>query len=554
MVAPLAADVRVADPAEEPAHELLPQQRLRAVDPTDLLLDQRFGQRGRRRGVARHQIPQALVEADRLERQRGAELERDAARQVQRARDRDGGVAEHRAHLLGIGGLAIDAAAEGEGEALRRAVDADEARVRRPAQDRHPRVLGHIEARVAARRGRRRARQRRIPLDQHRVEPQPRDQGQAAEYDLGGRERRRVHGQDVPAVVGDRVAGRVAEDGDVAFAGGEGERAVAGLIDGARLEVEPEAQGRRGGDPAPIGGAQRVLPGSLGDGDRRLAEQRLVAGVVVADRRRDDHAGAVGQQAGVAEKQPLPRQVGVLRADLQGIVGGDRAPQVIVGGQEGRRQLLVLAQRQRGAGLVVVVTRNGDEVPDVVRSDLLGQPVEVAVAPGDRQPQARGDGQRDEPGGVHGVGGDVAVHPVLGQRAQLDADQAAQAAPVVGAERARRQIDRADEIRVDRRAEAADVVQRRDLDAFDVDPGLPGRRAPDDQLAGAERRAGDAGQVLHHLERVALGPGDAPRLLGADAGLDRLLLDARGPHDDRDPLLVVVLLLDAGTSRCGACR
>ena len=54
----------------------------------------------------------------------------------------------------------------------------------------------------------------------------------------------------------------------------------------------------------------------------------------------------------------------------------------------------------------------------------------------------------------------------------------------------------------------------------------------------------DAGQVLHDLQRVALRAGDAPRLLGADAGLDRLLLDARRAHDDRDPLVVVVLLLD----------
>ena len=230
----------------------------------------------------------------------------------------------------------------------------------------------------------------------------------------------------------------------------------------------------------------------------------------------------------------LPAAVGVLRAHLGRIVRRDGAPQVIVGGQKRQRQLLVLAQRQRGARLVVVVARDGDEVADVRRGDQRQQLIEVADAPGDRQPQPGRDRRGDERRGVEHVGGDVAVRPLLGERPEIDPDQAAEAAAVLGAVRAGRQVDRPHQVGVDRRAKAADVVERRDLDAVDVDLGLVGRRAPDDEVARAERRAGHAREVLHHLERVALRAGDAPRLLGADARLDRLLLDARRAHDDRD--------------------
>ena len=85
------------------------------------------------------------------------------------------------------------------------------------------------------------------------------------------------------------------------------------------------------------------------------------------------------------------------------------------------------------------------------------------------------------------------------------------------------------------------MVQARDLHTLDDHAGFLGRRAPHHELARAEAGASHAGQVLHDLERVPLRPGNLARLLGADAGLDCLLLDAGGTHDDF--LVDVVLLL-----------
>src|SRR5262249_13120895 len=121
---------------------------------------------------------------------------------------------------------------------------------------------------------------------------------------------------------------------------------------------------------------------------------------------------------------------------------------------------------------------------------------------------------------------------------RLDADQAAQPAPVFGAVAARRQVDRFDQIGVDGRAQAADVIQGRDVDAVDDHAGLARGAAPDDELPRPEGRAPHARQVLHHLEGVALRAGDAARLFRADGGLDGFLLDSGGADD--------YFLIDAG--------
>jgi len=99
------------------------------------------------------------------------------------------------------------------------------------------------------------------------------------------------------------------------------------------------------------------------------------------------------------------------------------------------------------------------------------------------------------------------VHAFLRQALGLDLDQAAEAATVVGAVAAGDQLDGAHQLAVDRRPEAPHVVERRDLDAVDVDLGLARGRAPHHQSARAEGAARHAREVLHHLERVALVPG-----------------------------------------------
>ncbi len=76
------------------------------------------------------------------------------------------------------------------------------------------------------------------------------------------------------------------------------------------------------------------------------------------------------------------------------------------------------------------------------------------------------------------------------------------------------------------------MIQAGNLHALDHHPGLLGRRAPYYQLARTKAGASHAWQVLHHFQGVALGARNLARLLGADAGFHRLLLDAGGAHHD----------------------
>ena len=133
------------------------------------------------------------------------------------------------------------------------------------------------------------------------------------------------------------------------------------------------------------------------------------------------------------------------------------------------------------------------------------------------------------------VGGDVAVHALAwAASASSTRTRPPRPRPYSAPYAPGDEIDRLHQVGVHRRAQAADVIERRDLDAVDVDARVSlGAEPHTMSCARAERRARHAGQVLHDLERVALRAGDAARLLGADAGLDRLLLDARRAHDDR---------------------
>ncbi len=85
-------------------------------------------------------------------------------------------------------------------------------------------------------------------------------------------------------------------------------------------------------------------------------------------------------------------------------------------------------------------------------------------------------------------------------------------AAVLHAEVAGVELDVADEPRRQHRGPAEEVIEDGDLVALDVDPGVAGRRAADDEEAEAERRARDAGQALQHAQRIAERAGHAREL------------------------------------------
>src|SRR5262249_27346140 len=117
--------------------------------------------------------------------------------------------------------------------------------------------------------------------------------------------------------------------------------------------------------------------------------------------------------------------------------------------------------------------------------------------------------------------------------ARLDLDDAAEAAAVLDAVAAGHELQRLHHLAVHRRAQAAEVIQRRNVDTVYIGARVLRLRAPDDDLAAAEGRARHAGQVLHRLERVALGAGDAAQLLARERLLDSLDDRALGAHRRR---------------------
>ena len=95
-------------------------------------------------------------------------------------------------------------------------------------------------------------------------------------------------------------------------------------------------------------------------------------------------------------------------------------------------------------------------------------------------------------------------------------DHAAQAAAVLHPVAAGQVVHRVDEVGVEHRHDPAEVVDERDADPVDVDGGVLGVGAADDQGAGAQGRARRARQRLDHPHRVAERARHAADLLDAE--------------------------------------
>src|SRR5690606_3517449 len=145
---------------------------------------------------------------------------------------------------------------------------------------------------------------------------------------------------------------------------------------------------------------------------------------------------------------------------------------------------------------------------------------------------ALADRTLDQDPGVEQIGVDVAVVAVASTLARLDVDDAADRVAEPTVEVAGDEVDLREDVRVEHRGDRPEVKQLGDLVIAEVGLGVARRRAADHDQAGAERRAGDAGEVLDALERVALGAGQQVDLLAGDGSagdLGELALDL----DDR---------------------
>ena len=156
------------------------------------------------------------------------------------------------------------------------------------------------------------------------------------------------------------VAGRLAEDGDVAFARRDRQRAEARDACVGVEEVEPGGEGDEAAEAAAIGGADagdERAHVEVGGGD---AELIFGTALVVAEERRQLDGGAVALGV-VADEQAVARAIEAIGARGGGIAGRHLPAQRIVGGEERERQPLATAQRDREAQLIVVPARQRNE-------------------------------------------------------------------------------------------------------------------------------------------------------------------------------------------------
>ena len=260
-------------------------------------------------------------------------------------------------------------------------------------------------------------------------------------------------------------------------------------------------------------------PGGGVDLDR---VHRLGAGIVVAERQHGVVAPAVREPALPAGGQAL---------ELDRAVEGDHPRGVAVqdvervARAEGEERALSAPERVHVLDLVVVEDRRDGEA---VRHDRLQHLVDPAAAHRGEE-AAVAHRPLDHRRAVVEIDVAGAVPLVLGV-ARVNLHRAAHRVAVVGGEVSGKEIEARDDVGVDDGGERQEVKQERDLDPVHVDDGVLRRRAAHDEQPQAERRARDAGEVLDHLEHVALRARDGGELLDRDLVDGDLLALARPAH------------------------
>src|SRR6185295_9940908 len=146
--------------------------------------------------------------------------------------------------------------------------------------------------------------------------------------------------------------------------------------------------------------------------------------------------------------------------------------------------------------------------------------INVATAAGDGEIQSgnAGDGALDQRAGLEQVEVGVAMG-LVAQLARAHFDEAASQVAVAGAEVSRDEVDRFQEVRVHGAGDGGKVEEQRDRLAVEVHERVARLAAADDEEAAADRAgARDAGEILDHLQGVALRARDALGFFAAEDG------------------------------------
>ena len=476
-------------PADEPRRDLHADDGARAV------LRQHLAERRRDREVAHDEIGQRARVHGALERAHAAAPLR-AGDRVPRLLEPEARRAEDRARVRPIARLVV--AAE---------VRAHDDLVREP--DLHGAArIGRDEDLLAAERGvRADLREHAARAEEPAVHARAERGRHAADVAIERHVPRRVDGRRPPGVGVDVVAGRLAEDVEVAFARGDRERAEAGEVGLLAVDVEPERQRERVGEAVLLGRAQPADVLRRGEVRGHEAEAERVGAAIGAAPHRHAVVAivALAAEGGLRPDEALLRVLVGLRG---GIVGRERARERVERAEGPRRQHE--ARRELGASHDL---RVGPARQRRVRRELLrilddaDRLIEPALAH-----RGRDDERADTRAALDAAVEDVGLRaPRWGDAriAEPDVDDAADGPAAVDAERGRREPDVADEVVAERGAIAAHVVERGDRHAVDEHARLARRRAPHDDVRRARARPRDGGQGLDDLRRVAAAGQDA---------------------------------------------
>jgi hypothetical protein len=187
---------------------------------------------------------------------------------------------------------------------------------------------------------------------------------------------------------------------------------------------------------------------------------------------------------------------GVVEQELDRVVAAEREQAQRMPGARpiAREQLIVVVARRHAETRVVARQRGGEHLPD------------VAAPPGDRDRRVRAEGRREVDAAVEHADVDDARRALWLEGREPHVDHAAGGAAVTGREVARIKVDAREQRDRDHAAQAAEVVDERNLQALHEHPAVLRRRAANDQLAAGKAAARHAGEVLNDRDRIS---GDA---------------------------------------------
>src|SRR5256885_4029337 len=187
------------------------------------------------------------------------------------------------------------------------------------------------------------------------------------------------------------------------------------------------------------------------------------------------------------------------------------------------RQLIAVPEAVIDAGLIVPVdgSHRGYAIARVVGQEERQEEIDVAAPSGDGALRVVPERPLDESDGLQEVHREAAVQGGIGFPGS-DVERGGEVSAVVGAVPAWIEVDAVDELLVDDRGPAEEVVEDRDPVAVEIGPRVLRRGPPNQEQPGPERRAREAGQGLHGPDRVVERAGNVHELLvleGPDGGV-----------------------------------